>query len=76
MKSSFAFALLFVTVVLISTIDFSHEAEIQEFLEEARDCTKEWQLCYYKACCEGFSCRCTAGPYQHPSKRCRCKKWS
>nr|WBW70015.1 venom protein [Lampona murina] len=60
MKTSFAFALLFITFVLISMIDFSREAAVEEVPEEARGCGKLKYHCFHNGvhCCAGLKCHC------------------
>nr|WBW70018.1 venom protein [Lampona murina] len=72
MKTSFAFALLFVTFVLISMIDFTREEEMEnsgiriwKSLEQLRewegDCT--YEECTYLPCCSSNRrCTCRGKP--------------
>nr|WBW70012.1 venom protein [Lampona murina] len=69
MKTSFAFALLFVTLLLISMIYLSHEKEIAEYPEQARDCAEEGAACDDKDCCSDYMCLCKGRP---PSDECFC----
>nr|WBW70030.1 venom protein [Lampona murina] len=79
MKTSLAFALLFVTFVLISMIDFSREEEMEEsgirssrFSEQERDCVNENHNCMgnIDGCCAELHCYCSQVLGTAPDCRC------
>nr|WBW70008.1 venom protein [Lampona murina] len=71
MKTSFAFVLVFVTLILVPMI--SRAEEIEEAPEEARDCQPANAVCNYWKCCPGLSCKCTSGGPRNPGGLCICK---